>query len=101
MAAAWGAGEHVQCVHPGAGCIAGREAVLQSWRVILGAGRVRVALEDVRVAAGEEQAFVTCVEVVEADESTGRVLATNVFERQGGRWKLVHHHASPLPRSLL
>ena len=27
MADIWGAGEHVQCVHPGAGCIAGRQAV--------------------------------------------------------------------------
>lgn len=29
MAAVWGKGEHVQCVHPGAGCIAGRDAVSQ------------------------------------------------------------------------
>ena len=43
------------------------------------------------------EAFVTCVEVVESGEVTGRVLATNVFERQGGAWKLVHHHASPAP----
>lgn len=36
MAGVWGSGEQVQCVHPGAGCIAGREAV----SVWLGAGLV-------------------------------------------------------------
>lgn len=27
-----------------------------------------------------------------------RIAATNVFEKQGGAWKLVHHHGSPAPR---
>lgn len=27
-----------------------------------------------------------------------RIAATNVFEKQGGVWKLVHHHGSPAPR---
>ena len=43
------------------------------------------------------QAFVTCVELTEAGDSKGRIAATNVFERQGGAWKLVHHHGSPMP----
>jgi hypothetical protein len=43
------------------------------------------------------QAFVTCVELTEAGDSKGRIVATNVFERQGGAWKLVHHHGSPMP----
>jgi ketosteroid isomerase-like protein len=28
--------------------------------------------------------------------SQARVEATNVFERHGGRWLLVHHHGSPV-----
>ena len=39
----------------------------------------------------------TCVEVVDTGEGKGRVMATNVFERQGGAWKLVLHHGSPAP----
>ena len=27
MSEIWGSGEHVQCIHPAAGCIAGRESV--------------------------------------------------------------------------
>ena len=26
-----------------------------------------------------------------------RVVATNVFEKQHGQWKIIHHHASPAP----
>ena len=30
MSAVWGNGEHVQCIHPMAGCIAGRQDVRHS-----------------------------------------------------------------------
>jgi ketosteroid isomerase-like protein len=97
MSATWGRGDHVQCIHPAAGCIAGRDDVLQSWRLVLGGGRLRITLEDVRIFATESYGYVTCVEVVEAGDSRGRVAATNVFEKQQGKWKIVHHHGSPLP----
>ncbi|KAG2484507.1 hypothetical protein HYH03_016650 [Edaphochlamys debaryana] len=96
-----GLGDHVQCIHPGAGCIAGREQVMDSWRTILRGvrpGAFRVALEDVRVFAREDMGFVTCVEVIDADDSMGRISATNVFERQNGVWRIVQHHGSPSPR---
>ena len=98
MAAVWGEGEHVQCIHPGSGCIAGSEAVLESWKVILGSARVKIQLHDVRIYATETEGYVTCVEVMDAGDSKGKIVATNVFERQqGGGWKIVHHHGSRLP----
>jgi translation initiation factor 2A len=91
-------------VHPGAGCIAGHEAVLDSWRALLRGVRpraFRIDLEDVRVAAAEGGlGFVTCVEVIDADDSVGRIVATNIFERQGGRWVIIHHHGSASPMLL-
>ncbi|PNH08063.1 Eukaryotic translation initiation factor 2A [Tetrabaena socialis] len=93
-----GEGEHVQIVHPGAGCIAGREQVMESWRTVLRGvrpGAFKVKLEDVRVYAREDAGFVTCVEVIDADDSTGRIVATNIFEKQGGVWRIVQHHGSP------
>eukprot|EP00199_Chlamydomonas_sp_CCMP681_P005854 CAMPEP_0119108864 /NCGR_PEP_ID=MMETSP1180-20130426/15869_1 /TAXON_ID=3052 ORGANISM="Chlamydomonas cf sp, Strain CCMP681" /NCGR_SAMPLE_ID=MMETSP1180 /ASSEMBLY_ACC=CAM_ASM_000741 /LENGTH=230 /DNA_ID=CAMNT_0007094535 /DNA_START=57 /DNA_END=749 /DNA_ORIENTATION=+ len=95
-----GQGEHVQVVHPGSNCIAGREAVIESWRSLLVNVRPRafkLALEDVRVWANDTCGTVTCVEVINADDSTGRIAATNVFEKQGGRWVLIVHHGSPAP----
>ncbi|GLI68139.1 hypothetical protein VaNZ11_012475 [Volvox africanus] len=93
-----GEGEHVQVVHPGASCIAGRAQVMDSWRAILRnvrPGAFKVKLEDVRVFAREDMGFVTCVEIIDADDSEGRIVATNVFEKQGGAWRIVQHHGSP------
>eukprot|EP00798_Chlamydomonas_sp_ICE-L_P016502 gene16502-22729_t len=95
----WGAGEHIQVVHPGAACITGRDAVLASWEKVLGYLRPRsskVSVEEVRVAASEYHGFVTCVEVMEADGSKGRICTTNVFEKQNGKWLITHHHGGPL-----
>lgn len=102
MASLLGDGDHVQCIHPGSGCIAGRDAVLESWRLIFASapGGLAIDLADVRVHAppGSALAFVTCVERVDAGDTGGRVLATNVFERQeGGRYRLILHHGSPAP----
>lgn len=44
-------------------------------------------------------AYVTCLELMDAADSRGRILATNIFEKQEGKWKLVHHHGSPLRSS--
>ena len=86
----------MQCVHPGAACIAGRSSVLASWKIILSSGRMKITTEDVRIFATESEGFVTCVEVMDAGDSRGRIVATNVFEKQGGKWKIVHHHGSRL-----
>ncbi|GMH43353.1 hypothetical protein BSKO_11275 [Bryopsis sp. KO-2023] len=95
----WGKGEHVQCVHPSQGCIAGDELVLESWRVVLGAipkGNFRIVVDDVRVYVVDRQAYVTCVEIVKSGSEQGRLISTNLFEKQGEDWVIVHHHASPV-----
>ncbi|KAI3433936.1 hypothetical protein D9Q98_003738 [Chlorella vulgaris] len=97
MSEVWGKGEHVQCIHPLCACIAGRTAVMEGWKAILGSSRMKIEIEDVRIFASDTQAFVTCLEITESGESRGRIAATNVFEKQGGAWKLVHHHGSPVP----
>jgi ketosteroid isomerase-like protein len=41
---------------------------------------------------------VTCVERVDGGDSTGRVVATNVFERgSDGRYRMILHHGSSAP----
>ncbi|CAL8464307.1 g3842 [Coccomyxa elongata] len=93
----WGQGEPVQCIHPAAACIAGRQNVMESWRVILRGAPMSISLEDVRIFVSDSMAFVTCIEVMDAGDSRGRTAATNVFEKQNGRWVLIHHHGSPTP----
>ena len=95
----WAHGEHVKCVHPGWPLLTGWEAVRASWETIfLNTQEMRFTLTDVRVAAAGELAWVTCTENILSD-TDGRVgvtsiLATNLFERDRGVWRMVHHHAS-------
>lgn len=97
MREVWGRGQHVQCLHPGAACIAGSEQVLSSWEIVFasmppGAG-LDVRVEQLRVHASQGWGFVTCVERVDSDTGVGKLAATNVFEVQDGEWKIIHHQA--------
>ncbi|HEU4370181.1 MAG TPA: nuclear transport factor 2 family protein [Methylomirabilota bacterium] len=97
----WAHGEHVRCVHPGWALLCGWDAVRESWqRIFAGTAEMRFTLSEVNVNASGDLAWVTCTENI-LSEAGGRVsvtaiLATNLFERDGGGWRLVHHHASPV-----
>jgi len=98
MARVWAKGDHVRCIHPQAGEIRGREGVLESWRdVFEGARGMEVRPEGVSIVVSGSMAVVTCVEVAEAPESVGRLVATNAFElSHSGEWRMFLHHASPI-----
>lgn len=88
----WARDVPVSCIHPGWNVLAGRDAVMESWRSILGSDR-RPAIRSQGASAflHGDVAFVTCYENV----GQGYLAATNVFVREGGAWKMVHHHAGP------
>ncbi len=57
----------------------------------------KVAAEDVLVQAGGDMGYTTCVERGENVDREGKTIAvnhraTNIFRREAGKWKLVHHH---------
>lgn len=89
----WAVRAEVTCIHPGWNALTGREAVLQSWRDILrnpGAPRIRCRNETA-VLHGNI-GLVLCHEVL----PDGFLVATNLFVREDGSWKMIHHQASPL-----
>ena len=91
----------VVCLHPGSTALHGRTQVIRSWQSILSSdGAPRVSVEGPRVVILGETAMVLCYErVTDPDTGTGAVLAaTNVFVREGGEWRLVHHHSSAIGR---
>jgi ketosteroid isomerase-like protein len=93
MAGLWAAARPVACIHPGWDLLTGREEVLESWIRIFGSGGapdVACSLAEAHVLG--EVAYVTCHEVLPG----GRLAATNLFAREGGAWRLVHHQASPI-----
>jgi hypothetical protein len=88
----WARHCQVACIHPGWGPLFGRDAVMTSWRGILGSqASPAIVCRDARPFIYGDVAFVTCFE--EIDDNF--LIATNVYVRHGAVWKLVHHQAGP------
>lgn len=97
----WAAHAPCVCFHPGSTVLQGRGSVLRSWRSILASeGAPSVEVEGPRVVMLGDAAMVLCYErVTDPQTGTGAVLAaTNVFVRESGEWRLVHHHSSAIGR---
>ena len=93
MEGLWSTTAPVLCIHPGWNALAGREAVIESWRAILANPEAPgVMVHDDRAFLYADLAIVQCEEELE----TGLLVATNMFIREGGAWKMIHHQASPL-----
>ena len=98
MTSLWEHSDRVVCVHPGWPILRGWEAVIDSWRRILGGpGRNQFIITNEAVEVVGDVAWVTCDENLVAPGMTGTVAATNVFVRAvDGQWLLVDHHGSPV-----
>lgn len=85
--------EDVACVHPGWPALRSRREVVESWRAIL------CSRNAPQVSCGAEQVLLNGeTAVVLCEESIGGVtlVATNVFVRDQGEWRLLHHQATPI-----
>ncbi len=97
----WAHQEYVTCIHPGWTLRDGWPAVRDSWVLIFNhTFSMKFELSDVQVQVAGDIGWVICVEnlTTQQDGTTvqSRVLATNLFERVGEEWKLIHHHGSPV-----
>lgn len=93
MAALWATDAEVTCIHPGWPPLAGRDAVLRSWREILAnpeSPDVKCRGATARIVG--DVAVVLCAEVL----AGGQLAATNLFVREAGGWRMIHHQASPM-----
>jgi ketosteroid isomerase-like protein len=95
----WVHEDRVACVHPGWRRLHGWEEVRASWAGIFrNTSEMRFTVTDVRVEVTDDLAWVHCTEnilsEVRGSLAITAVLATNLFERHGARWLMVHHHAS-------
>ncbi len=113
----------VECVHPGWDLLLGWEEVRESWaRIFSSTQRMKVEISSVWVRVEGDVAWVACTEQVTSTFESGfdqaLVQATNIFvrraapadlppdapgsppsPREAARWRMVAHHASPLPAS--
>lgn len=105
MQDAWVKGGGVTAQHPIGGRDMGSDAVLASFSKvaeIAGGGDIR--LEDQSINAGSDMAVETGVEIgtlnIAGHEARIEHRVTNVYQRQGGAWKLAHHHTDLSPGML-
>jgi ketosteroid isomerase-like protein len=95
MVSVWSDRDGLTCIHPGWAPLLGRRAVLGSWRAILGnPGAPQISCNHARATIIGEVAYVVCYERIDASTS---LVATNVFVREDGVWKMVHHQAGAGP----
>ena len=88
----WARQAPVVCIHPGWNPLVGREAVMESWRRIFAnstGGRLRPQEE--RTVVEGDHAFVVTYEAI----GDHPLVATNLFLREEGEWRMIHHHAGP------
>ncbi len=95
MTAVWAEQANVFCVHPGWPPLTNRAEVLASWREILSnAGPVPVSAVAPKATIFGDVGLVCCYERF-GDQ---HLVASNLFIRADGGWRMIHHQAGPLAR---
>ncbi|MEO1591218.1 MAG: nuclear transport factor 2 family protein [Cyanobacteria bacterium J06632_22] len=89
------------CIHPGRTALKGWPAISASWQKIFQATQYLEIDTDIQsIQVTGDLAYVVLIENVRQvsgrRQAKARSMATNIFERMGGHWYLVHHHGSPL-----
>lgn len=101
MMAVWAEDEEVVCVHPGGPRLVGYSAVRDAWqRIFAGGNKLRVRLAQQTTVSTPFALISTVVEHIATrdDEKTSApVAATNIYVRGALGWRMVAHHASPVP----
>ena len=100
----WSHEPHVRVIHPvSKEVLSGWDAVRKSWEETFARfEQVTISMKDTQVLVGQHVAWIVGHEQGQGRRSGGEVvtvtaLATNVFEKQGDNWLMVHHHGSRPP----
>jgi uncharacterized protein (TIGR02246 family) len=104
MADVWAADDEIVCIHPMGPRQHGRQAVLESWAQILNGGRaLDILLGDARRTEGGGLAVHVVTEYLAFAEGEkryrGQSIATNVYRLGPDGWRMILHHASPMPET--
>jgi len=91
MADIWATKVRVTCIHPGWPPLFGRDEVMESWEGIFAGDTPQISCHGAQAHMYGDSATVLCYERI----PESYLVATNVFVRDGGLWKLVHHQAGP------
>lgn len=101
MSDVWDHGDDVVCTHPGWETLHGWGAVAGSWYALFEADvPLQFIVTNERVRIEGDLAWVTVdenlLDQADRDMKGATVAAVNLFRRQGGDWRMVLHHGSPV-----
>lgn len=101
MSEVWSHGTGSLCIHPGRDVLRGWDAVRSSWeKIFRSTSYLEIDLEVIKLEVQGDFAYVVLLEKVLQVAGSKRVkaesIATNLYERMGGKWYLIHHHGSPI-----
>jgi len=83
---------HVSIIHPGWPVVTGRAPVMETWQMIFASGPQSVSPVNPEVLPYGEAALVILYEKAGHDY----LAASNLFIREDGDWRLLHHQAGPI-----
>ncbi len=101
MMAVWAEDEEVVCVHPGGPRLTGYTMIREAWQRIFANGRkLQVRLSQQKTVTTPFAVVNTLLEHVTSPDDgnlSTPVAATNIYVRGPLGWRMVAHHASPVP----
>ncbi|MEL6223985.1 MAG: nuclear transport factor 2 family protein [Cyanobacteria bacterium J06627_8] len=89
------------CVHPGRSPLKGWDEIRRSWvQIFKNTQYLEIDIDVKETEINGAIAFVVLTETVRQVASgrqmVAQSVATNIFEKMGDRWYLIHHHGSPV-----
>jgi ketosteroid isomerase-like protein len=101
----WSHSSEVTAFHPIGGQTVGWDAVGESWNQVAAiASDGKVELDDQLIRASDDMAYEVGTErghaVMAGEKVTLEHRVTNIYRREGGSWKIVHHHTDLSPDML-
>ena len=103
MKAVWSEAEGVACLHPGWPVLRGHDRIIDSWGGIFeNTDHMEIKLSNTDVLVEGSMGWVSCQENLFSIHAQGvqqsAVHATNLFRKENGVWKMILHHAGPIPQ---
>jgi ketosteroid isomerase-like protein len=102
LADAWSQNESATAMHPIGGREVGWEAVEKSFNQVANvASEGKVELKDQLIRVLGDVAFEVGIEKAQfkiaGHEVKGEIRVTNIYQKENGSWKMVHHHTDIAP----
>ncbi|MEB3210860.1 MAG: nuclear transport factor 2 family protein [Leptolyngbyaceae bacterium] len=89
------------CIHPGRSPLKGWDNIRQSWvQIFRNTQYLEIDIEVKETEVNGAIAYIVLIEtvrqVMRGRQMVAQSVATNIFEKMGDRWYLIHHHGSPI-----